>query len=244
MYMPTPSPALKKILLPVYGPCPAFNSSCKLMRWSPYNGHVPRGFCGCTGSCEEVRLVLIVAEPGDPHPEENHSVKAGSEELFEETFCYSYRCYREGKDQFHRNVRHILNLCWPDLSFDEQMRKTWITESVLCSASKQCGSVPSQVWRECTRRYLLPQIALFRRAIIAALGSKARDRTLGIIPGVCTVKAAAPPGCNHRGARQSWQELAGSVRLLNERGSSQAPGPHIIKENLIHSGWDPGLLHP
>ncbi len=243
MFVPTPSPRLRDILLPVYDPCPAFNSSCSIMRWSPHNGHVPRGFCGCTGSCEEVRLVLIVAEPGDPHPSETHSVKAGSEELLAETFRYSYRCYMEGKDQFHRNVRHILNLCWPDLSFEEQMRKTWITESVLCSASRECGSVPSQVWRECTRRYLFPQISLFRRAIVSALGSKARDRTVGI-PGVCSVGAAAPPGCNHRGVRESWEELAGSVHLLSESGPSMTPGHYIIKEHLIHRGLDQGILHP
>jgi hypothetical protein len=213
------------------------------MRWSPYNGHVPRGFCGCTGSCEEVRLVLIVAEPGDPHPGEIHSVKAGPEELLEETFSYSYRCYREGKDKFHRNVRHILNLCWPNLSFDEQMRKTWITESVLCSASRECGTVPCQVWRECTRRYLFPQISLFRRAIVAALGSKARARTVGI-PGVCSVGAAAPPGCNHWRARESWEELAGSVKLLSGYRSPEAPVPYIITESKIHIGSDQEYLHP
>jgi hypothetical protein len=33
----------------------------------------------------------------------------------------------------HANVRVVLDLCWPDLDLREQMKRTSITESVLCS---------------------------------------------------------------------------------------------------------------
>jgi hypothetical protein len=104
------------------------------MRWAPDEGHVPRGFCGAGGTLEEVRLVLVVAEPGDPHAGERHGANPAAEGRLDSAYAYAYECFKSGKDLFHRNVRLILNLCWPDIDFDEQMRRTWITESVLCSA--------------------------------------------------------------------------------------------------------------
>jgi hypothetical protein len=210
------------------------------MRWEPKKGHVPRGFCGCLGSPEEVKLVLIVAEPGDPHPAESYPAGAAKEKLFDLTFSYSLRCYRTGEDLFHRNVRRILDLCWPGLSFEEQMRRTWITESVLCSAAKEGGNVPTAVWRECKRRYLSKELSLFNNPIIAALGSKAKTRTSDI-PGVCAVWAASPPGCNDSRARESWDELAGSVRLLAGLGKNQRH--RIIRRSPSNTSLDP-LFQP
>ena len=56
-----------------YKPCSGFTSSCRSMKYLPNQGHVPRGFWGATGSPEQVKLILVVAEPGDPHPNEVHS---------------------------------------------------------------------------------------------------------------------------------------------------------------------------
>ena len=94
------------------------------MRWLPQNGHVPRGFCGATGAASEVRLVLVVAEPGNPHDGEAYLPDSQPEELFESVCRYVYGCFAHGKDQFHRNVRAILGDCWPELSFQEQLRRT------------------------------------------------------------------------------------------------------------------------
>jgi hypothetical protein len=66
------------------------------MRWAPEEGHVPRGFCGATGSPEDVRLVVVSAEPGDPHESEAHSKTAPLDSVNE----YAYRCFRDGKDLF------------------------------------------------------------------------------------------------------------------------------------------------
>src|SRR5437763_10943031 len=70
MKIPTP---LANILLPAYGPCPEFATACKEMRWNPDAGHVPRGFLGACGELSEVELLLVFAEPGDPHVGERHS---------------------------------------------------------------------------------------------------------------------------------------------------------------------------
>jgi len=65
-------PQLAKILEPAY-PCPEFEARCKsIMRWEPKAGHVPRGYYGAIGNLDEVELILVVAEPGDPHAGEFH----------------------------------------------------------------------------------------------------------------------------------------------------------------------------
>jgi len=209
-----PCRELLDILLPVYSPCHAFSAACETMRWAPKQGHIPRGFCGATGSLDEVELVLIAAEPGDPHPNEDYSSKASPREMLLAVTEYAYSCYETGTDLFHRNVRKILNLFWPGISFREQMRKTWITESVFCSAKKEGGNIPARVWKHCKATYLHSQLDLFPNSMIVALGSKARDRAKDI-SNIVPVFAAAPPGCNFNGAEESWMEAAKAFRKRN-----------------------------
>ena len=203
---PRPNDAVLAVLRPAYAPCAGLKSGCSSMRWAPERGHVPRGFCGATGSPEDVRLVLVSAEPGDPHESEAHSESAPLDSVNE----YAYRCFRDGKDRFHRNIRMILDMCFPELSFAGQLRVAWITDSVLCSARVEGGTVPASAWRECRRRFLEPQLALFPNAVVAAVGAKARDRLVGV-PGVIPAVSAAPPGCNLPGAKASWQAIADRV---------------------------------
>lgn len=202
---------LRQLLHAAYEPGIEFAKTCHDMRWNPAAGHVPRGFCGATGELEDVRLVLVVAEPGDPHVGESHP--ADPEEALDSTYTYAYRCFRDGKDLFHRNVRLILDLCFPGMEFDEQMRSTWITESVLCSAAKEGGAIRKVVGDTCRSRYLDRQIELLPNAVVAALGSKAAARMRNRVLRQTLVEAfaAAPPGCNIRGARESWERLAEAV---------------------------------
>ena len=192
---------IAEILQPAYAPCAGFKGPCADMRWDPKEGHVPRGFRGATGSIDEIELVLVFAEPGDPHPHEKHTGLTSAYEC-------SSRNFETGRDQFHRNVRSILDACWPGIPLDLQMRKVWMTESVLCSAPEEGGRVHSSVTKECGRRYLLPQLRLLPRALVVALGRKAEKRLqaigfLDFIP----VAAVAPPGCNFPGARESWGRI-------------------------------------
>jgi hypothetical protein len=195
-----------QLLLAAYEPCPAFASSCDTMRWAPAVGHVPRGFCGATGRRDEVELVLVCAEPGDPHPSEVHAPDGTREEQLRSAYKYAYSCFRTGKDAFHRNICYILDLCFPSRSFDEQLRHAWLTDSVKCSAGKEGGSVPVRVVRECRARYLERELALFPRAMVVALGRKAASR-LRDCPGVVAVAAAAPPFGTTRKAKETWTIL-------------------------------------
>lgn len=207
-----PHPELIRILEPAYQPCPAFSTTCTSMRFSPENGHVPRGFCGATGRLDEVELVLVVAEPGDPQAGETHTGLLSAYE-------YATRFFGTAQDPYGKNVRKILAMCWPDLSFAEQMRKVWITESVLCSAKAECASVPAAVELECASRYLRDQLELFSDALVVAFGRKAQRRLTKI--GFTDFLAAwspAPPGCNQAEARDSWQQI--SQELARRRSRS------------------------
>src|SRR5262245_5174835 len=130
-----PNPALLKILEAALQPCPAFAGVCSAMRWNPRAGHVPRGFAGALGGLDEVRLVLVTAEPGDPHAHESYNPDGSPRAILEESASYVYGALRDSTDLFHRNLRYILNLCWPGEALNDQLRRAWLTDTVLCSAT-------------------------------------------------------------------------------------------------------------
>jgi hypothetical protein len=209
--MPQLNERIQTLLLPAYSPCESLDNACGDMSWYPDRGHVPRGFCGATGSLDEVGLVLITAEPGDPHDSESH-LGNSPKEIFDSAYDYCYRCLEQGTDLFHRNIRLILDLCFPGEAFPEQMRRVWITDSVLCSAKIECSGIPKLAAEACRSRYLEAQINLFPEAIIATLGAKARNRLSGLARGYVVAGAAAPPGCNRAGARESWKAIADRIQ--------------------------------
>ncbi len=204
-----PNPRIASILEPAYGPCPEFAQACKEMRWQPDRGHVPRGFAGATGELTEVELVLVVAEPGEP-VEGRDSITGNP---MDAVYYDAMHSFRIGRDLFHRNVRKILDLCWPGMPFDLVMRKVWLTESVLCSATSTTGPVSRSACRACGERYFLAQLDLFPSSVVVALGAKASDRlaTLGVT-GFVSAWSVAPPGCNRREAAESWQKVAEAVQ--------------------------------
>jgi uracil-DNA glycosylase len=204
-------PRLQEVLLAAYRPCRNFVCPCKEMRWAPEAGHVPRGFAGATGDLDDVRLVLVCAEPGDPQPWERYD-GSPHEEVLRATHDFTYASFRDGTDLFHRNVRLILTMCFPDRSFDDQLKQTWITESVLCSARVESGAVSSAAARACRMSYLERELDVLPNAVVVALGAKARDRLKGLKQEVFHAVAAAPPGCNGRDARPSWRAAAARVQ--------------------------------
>ena len=169
----TPAKELTKILLPAYGPCPEFESSCKgIARWDPEKGHVPRGFVGAT-SLKEVEVVILFARRPVwqrsflAYPQLTPSLEPGKP--------YTFEHHRDGTDLFHRNLRLLLDLIFPRLrgKLEEQLKKAWITETYLCSAPREGGNVPASAEHGCADRYLAKQLALFEGLPVIALGGKA-----------------------------------------------------------------------
>ena len=84
------------ILLPAYSPCSGFEGACRRMAtWDPQKGHVPRGFVGATSSLEEVEVVLLVAEPGDPY--DSLLSQAEPQSLLDQSCSDTFEHFRDGR---------------------------------------------------------------------------------------------------------------------------------------------------
>jgi Uracil DNA glycosylase superfamily len=203
----SPCPELQDILLPAYSPCRRFTGACaSSATWDPATGHVPRGFIGAFGRLEQIELVLIAAEPGDPQPDETHRGDSPLD-LLERCCEKVYRYFDPPATLYHRNMRRIIDSCYPGLDFEEQLAKTWITDAYLCSAPVEGGSVRAASWRACATDYLRPQLELLRGRVVVALGRKAQQRVDSFEGPVLNAGSVAPPGCNFKGVRQSWNAI-------------------------------------
>ena len=211
-----PAQELVEILRPAYSPCDGFHGACKnVARWKPDAGHVPRGFVGALGTIEEVEVVILLAEPGNPHANEAYR---GPNRL-DETCEYTFKVLSRGTDLFHRNLKYLLDRIFPRLHLKDQLKKAWVTETYLCSAPKETGPVLTAAENECASRYLACQLELLNGLPVIALGGKSYKRVRRV-PGVQNLKKAysiAPPGCNHKPARPSWDAAAEWAHDLMQR---------------------------
>jgi hypothetical protein len=216
-----PHPALVEMLAPAYGPCPHFRcqgGACKDAVWNPAAGHIPRGFLGATGALEDVRLVMVFAEPGHPYADMDFSHATTPEALIAECTAHSHsrRSGANAKgftgDVFHRNVEWFIEQCFPGASAAEKSRRVWQTEGRLCSVPDEIGKSDSA---PCAETYLTRQFALLSHATWVAFGSKAQRTMRRLALPHVAAYALAPPGCNHRPARPTWEAAIHAV--LNPR---------------------------
>jgi hypothetical protein len=184
------------------------------MTWDPSEGHVPRAFRGAIGESAEVKLVLVCAEPGNPFLSESYPLDATPLEHLQNVYAFVWHALEFPSDQFARNIRSILELAWPGMSFREQMRRTWLTNSVLCSAAYEGAAISSAVEKECGIRYLLPQLSVLRNARVVALGRKAQNRLKRLGIRFEPAFAAAPPGSNFPGAVESWRRAVAGLTAI------------------------------
>lgn len=199
---------LKSLILKSYAPCQFFGQ-CREARWAPESGHIPRGFLGATGSLDEVELVMVFAEPGHPHPGEVYNAKASADAMLVAATQHAYSSFKGGQDQFHRNVRWFIEQLYPELSFDEQLRRVWMTEGRLCSIDNEIGGTTDKT---CAKNYLRRQIGLFPNAVVVGFGGKAQKYLSGLGLDYISAYALSPPGANHIPARPSWNAAIENVR--------------------------------
>lgn len=211
------NPELVALLAPSHAPCRHLGGlgACSSMRFQPALGHVPRGFCGATGRLDDVEVVFMCAEPGDPHPGESHHT-------VESTIQHTVHCLRDGRDLFHRNLRQIMAACLGTNDLDEQLRRSVVVDSVLCSAHVEGGAVPRSAELACAQTYIRPLLARIPHATVVALGGKAQSRMRRAGVMFWSAASPAPPGCNQRGSRRSWDDLAAAIRSRS-RVTPQAP---------------------
>ena len=204
----SPASSLQSLLMQAYRPRCHFGR-CREAQWAPSDGHIPRGFLGAVGELGEVELIMVFAEPGHPHSKESYNLHGAPDELLSACTAYAYRCFRDGQDLFHRNARWFMEQIYPDLDFDDRLRRIWITEGRLCSIDNEIGNARDVT---CAETYLIKQLNLMPRAAVVAFGGKARRylERLGIDHIGCY--ALSPPGASHRPARPSWERAIAAVR--------------------------------
>lgn len=203
-----PNAGLRKVLEPAYLPCAGFGT-CAEAVWNPAAGHVPRGFLGATGRLDEVRAVLVFAEPGGVYPDDHYAPDQRPEAFLAQAVAETGRIMAAGTDLFHRNLRSFLDMILPGQSFADQLRQVWLTEGRLCSVAQEIGGRRD---RRCSQIYLRAQIALMPQAVVIAFGGKAQAYLSALKLDHVKAVALSPPGANHRGARSSWEMAAATVR--------------------------------
>ena len=204
-----PSPELREILLPSHNPCQGFQGMCKgIANWNPEQGHVPRGFIGAFGSLDEVRVIILVAEPSDPHDKESYTF---DDTLMTQTCKYKFGVYRDKKYRYHRNLRILLDRIFPDATLEQQLRNAWIVDTYLRSAPKKSSSMDKRnAERGCAERFLVKQLELFEGRPIVALGRKAQKRVGRYIPALRPhiIEAVHPSSRDSNAKRRSSYEDA------------------------------------
>ena len=210
-----PCEELLEILKPAYEPCKNFNSTCKdkISDWNPQVGHIPRGFCGAIGKVSEVDLVLVVAEPGNPKDDESYSFQTNIEDYFNKVSGFVYECYEKKVSDMHINIRDIVDKCFPNISlFSEQVKKIWITETVLCSAKVSTGPVDASCEQACVNSYFKKQMDLFENSFFIIFGGKAKKRIKHLFNedknNSYFAHHVAPPGVNidYNKHKDSWDK--------------------------------------
>jgi hypothetical protein len=225
--MVMPSPELTAILQQAMSPCPHFEGVCAShCTWRPEVGHIPRGFAGANGSSESVRLILVNAEPGNPADGEQYADAStgwvADHATYYESLLETNLLRRSGRPApFHRNLRKILDLFWPNEALTGQLEKTWITDAVLCSAKFSGGPIARAVENKCVASYLARQIAVLPNAFIVTLGGKAARRLQRQNLHIHYL-AQHPSARPNTSPEASWQRAAASFHAWLELAEADA----------------------
>ncbi len=215
-----PCKELTAILLPAYTACAGKVKSCPCGRGlDPANGYIPRGFGGGLGKLSEIALILVTAEPGNPERDGSQRYESKIPiKLIEESGAGFFGAVHEADSEertFHGSIKMILNECWPDLKGDleKQLKRTWITPSVLCSADLSCGPIPQIQEQTCAEKFLRLQLQALPNRFVVALGGKAERRMRAAsLPVSFPASAAGKPECLKDRARQSWIDVGKAFR--------------------------------
>ena len=203
--MRLPNEQILSIVRDAYQPCGNFGK-CREAKWDPERGHVPRGFLGATGEPKEVEVVMVFSEPGDPHEDESYDADLAPQGLLRSAMRHTYNCFHSHADPFHKNVRWFMSEIYPDLTFDQQLHHTWLTEGRLCSIGKESGSTKD---RTCASHYLAQQIEMLPNAVVVAFGvTKGQPDLSGI--GIDFIPALHPSA--RRGVRLGWVDVIKKIK--------------------------------
>lgn len=105
---------------------------------------------------------------------------------------------------------------YPDLTFDEQLRHVWLTESRLCSIGKTTGNVGGR--QKCADRYLRAELELLPDATVVAFGDKASKYVRRLNIGHEEATAFSPPGAYSSEAQPGWDRVLEVIKCKRMQG--------------------------
>jgi hypothetical protein len=207
-----PNKQLVRILEQAY-PCAGFETSCRSMCWEPLKGLTPAGYIGATHSIGEVEVMFVLSEPYEAAERQPLAPDTTPFQHVTHSCRQLYLGLMAQQDQFHRNLRFILEQFFPNLELNDQLKRCWITPTILCSTAHDSSALSEDVFRQCRRQFFIKQLQLFPRATKVALGSKAAE----FLKPYCEFLSAtqpSPPACNHRGTREGWVSIGRQYRMV------------------------------
>ena len=167
---------------------------------------------------------MVFPEPGNPKPCETYDGNLTSRCLMERVVQQVYSYYQDHASRFHRGVRNFLDLIYPELNFDEQLRHVWITEGRLCTVT---GSESSS---RCVPQFLRRQLSLFSGVSVIAFGRAQHYLTSLDIP---YLKVLHPTARKKESTILSnWQQAIDAVKLQNSsKNPKSVPSPVRAKKH-------------
>ena len=235
-----PNGKLIEVLAPSHAPCRHMltqGGGCPESQWSPAAGHVPRGFLGATGELDEVELVMVLAEPGDPKRTENYVGGLAPAESLRRVADFVHRTYVDRDGTVQCVVRWFLDRRFRGMNFDHQLRRVWITQSRLCSLDESGGSARTSLYTRCENDYLVAQLRLFPNVPIVAFGGKAQSviRRLKVDVPVFEVPHPSARG-SEESKRSEWEQaIAKLLSREDPRGSTQSGAPRRAAQQWPNS---------
>lgn len=181
--------------------------------WAPERGYEPRWYNG--PAPEKVRVLFLMAEPSPVGPESGQTGPPITSNLWIEPGTSL------GPENYWvENFRKLCSHIWPE-GTDSQMNRhvgASCTFWMSLPHGKSTTAVPAPLVAYFMREYLQPFLALFPNAVILAAGSKAHHRLAKLDVEFESCWAFTRPGCNKKGARDSWEKAGLSIRrTLRER---------------------------
>ena len=197
---------------------------------------------GAIGSIQDVKLVIITAEPGDPPNDANYHGTAmdmlqNSFRVFSEAMERGSLNRTRKPSPFHRNMLHILEYFFSGQDLKAKLQQTWTTNAVLCTAKYSGGMHLDRVESTCANTYLVPQLALLKHTFVLVLGNKARDRLVSAGLHYDMVARHPSSRVSYTDKHNSWLSAAELFHRRNPTSqiskSTSADSPERLSKNKI-----------
>ena len=224
-----PNDALIEVLAPAYEPCrhmPVCGGRCRQSHWEPANGHMPRGFLGATGELDEIELVIVLAEPGDPKGTEKYLDELAPSDTVRHVVDFVHETYVNQEDRrvhgkVQRVIRWFLDHWFRGINFEGQLRRVWITQARLCSRGQ--GSYTTPFYQPCGDAYLAAQLQLLPNVPIIAFGEKAEKALQRL-----DIQATRVPHPSERKSNESkcdkWKRATANLQNREDPAASTCTG--------------------